>query len=116
MALGLALDVQNLSSRLTVLVIPHNRVGDTGAWAVASLLRLSELKTVDLTSNDIGVFGGISIAEALQVGDCTLETLILDSNPLGLSGGTEVSLVSHNAEGLYCCQKGGGCAGLAELQ
>ena len=53
---------------MTTLFLTQNRIGDTGAKAIAEALKVNPVLTIlDLGGNRFGVDGAKAIAEALKV-------------------------------------------------
>lgn len=100
------------SSKLEVLVLNSNCVGDTGAISFATALKVNtHLKFVNLCMNKIGVEGAKALGEALTVNN-VLENIILSGNPLlnegvyfiteGLTYNKSVKMVGLMETGFDC--------------
>ncbi|CAG9769592.1 unnamed protein product [Ceutorhynchus assimilis] len=82
--------IQGLVGHHTVQVLDlsHCKIGDTGALCCAYLLKTgTNLKTLNLSNNDIGKIGSEGIGFAMLQGNCEmLHELNLRCNPLGTEG------------------------------
>jgi len=74
-----------VSPSLRHLYLSHNCLSNQGAKIVSKAC-FSQLQTCNLTDNEIGVAGALSIAENLKDPNCVIRTLILDGNHLGDEG------------------------------
>jgi Ran GTPase-activating protein (RanGAP) involved in mRNA processing and transport len=81
---------------LTSLNMSYNLIEDEGAIAIAGSLWSSPLKTLILTSNEIGRVGGAAVAKALQ-GKSNISTLIMDGNNVAQSLKDIVVMLQVNA-------------------
>jgi Leucine Rich repeat len=76
---------------LTELFLSTDIIGDYGAIALAEALKVNKtLKTLYVTYNSIGAAGASALAEALKVNK-TLTTLNVDSNSIGQAGASALT-------------------------
>ena len=72
-------------SALRALNLSSNKIGDSGAAAVASLLAACPLEELTLSGNAIGDLGANSLAQAVQA-SATIQRLYLGDNNIGDAG------------------------------
>jgi len=82
-------------------VLAHNQVGDSGAAALAVMLRHNKvMNALNLANNRIGDQGASALAAALSTPNGTLEELYLEANPIGLAGALALSKMLDVNKGL----------------
>lgn len=92
------------------LDLSYNFIDDTGAKLIAEFLRETSVKVVNVSGNDIGAAGMLSIAEAASQGRCRgMQELLVSGNLFGLEGAKALaSLISSSDSLLVLNLKGCG--------
>lgn len=86
---------QQITGAVTLIGLDlcDNRIGSTGAAAIAQSLAASQLQVLDLGGNKIGVNGAVAIATALSTAKTQLRELRLSGNDIGDVGAEAMAFV-----------------------
>lgn len=90
------------ATRVRMLDLRYNSIGDDGADAIAQILpKNPNLQNLTLRNNFIGPVGAATIAEALETNE-TVEHLDLSTNAIGKAGAAAISKMLQKNKTLRC--------------